>query len=42
MMLSQNRWSAVAFAGAFAALLPGAATADDIVIKRFSGGDYAK
>ena len=41
MMLSQNRWSAVAFASAFAALLPGAATADDIVIKRFSGGDSA-
>ena len=41
MMLSRNRWSAVAFAGAFAALLPGAATADDVVIKRFNGGDSA-
>src|SRR6266849_1663879 len=41
MMLSRNRWSAFAFATAFAVLLPHAATADDVVIKRFSGGDSA-
>jgi hypothetical protein len=39
--MSRNRWSAFAFATAFAVLLPQAATADDVVIKRFSSGDSA-
>src|SRR3981081_4505757 len=41
MMLSRNRWSAVAFASAFASLLPGAPPAEDVVVKRFTGGDSA-
>jgi hypothetical protein len=41
MLLSRNRWSAVAFAGVLSVIPPGAAAADDVVIKRFDGGDSA-
>ena len=41
MLLPRNRLSTVAFAAAFAALLPRAAAAEDVIVKRFSGGDTA-
>jgi hypothetical protein len=41
MLLSRNGLSAVAFATALAALLPRAAAADDVVVKRFASGDSA-
>ena len=41
MLLSRNGLSAVAFATALAALLPRAAAAEDVVVKRFASGDSA-
>ena len=41
MLLSRNWLSAVAFATAFAAVLPRAAAAEDVVVKRFSNGNSA-
>ena len=41
MLLSRNRLSAIAFATAFAAFLPNAAAAEDVVVKRFASGNSA-